>query len=275
MDFAQKTALISGGSSGIGLALAQALAARGARLILVARHEERLQQALASLPGGDQRRHCYLCVDVSDGQQVQAMAESILAESGAPDLLIHCAGVAHPGYVQELDLDIFHWMMAVNYFGTVYVTKAFLPAMIARRSGYIVTFGSLVSVVGVFGYTAYCGSKFAVRGFSDALRMELKPLGIHVSIVMPPDTDTPQLAYENQFKPPELKYLLPELGVLPPEKVAQAVLRGIERRQYVIIPDWGSRWIVKALRLVGDGQYPILDWLLQRAKRRARHSIGE
>ncbi|MDI6696379.1 MAG: SDR family oxidoreductase [Anaerolineales bacterium] len=268
----QKIVLLTGGSSGIGLALAKALAARNAVVVLAARDEQKLKRALESLPAVDNAAHRYYCVDVCDAAQVQAMAEWLVAHVGLPDILINAAGAAHPGYVQELDLSIFRWMMEVNYFGTVHVIKSLLPGMIQRGSGTIVNFGSLASEVGVFGYTAYSGSKFALRGFSDALRMELKPLGIRVSIVLPPDTDTPQLAYENQYKPPELKYLLPELGVISAEKVAQAVVRGIEREQYHILPDFGSRIIFWALRLTGNLQYPILDMLLARAQRQIRQS---
>ncbi len=268
----QKIVLLTGGSSGIGLALAKALAARNAVVVLAARDEQKLKRALESLPAVDNAAHRYYCVDVCDAAQVQAMAEWLVAHVGLPDILINAAGAAHPGYVQELNLSIFRWMMEVNYFGTVHVIKSLLPGMIQRGSGTIVNFGSLASEVGVFGYTAYSGSKFALRGFSDALRMELKPLGIRVSIVLPPDTDTPQLAYENQYKPPELKYLLPELGVISAEKVAQAVVRGIEREQYHILPDFGSRIIFWALRLTGNLQYPILDMLLARAQRQIRQS---
>lgn len=272
MKIEQKMALITGGSSGIGLALAKELAARGAMIVLAARDEQKLKQALGVLPAVNGAAHCYYCVDVCDANQVQAMADWMVAQVGLPDILVNAAGAAHPGYVQELDLSVFRWMMEVNYFGTVHVIKALLPGMIHRGSGAIVNFGSLASEVGVFGYTAYSGSKFAVRGFTDALRMELKPLGIHVSIVLPPDTDTPQLAYENRYKPQELKYLLPELGVISAEKVAQAVARGIEREQYHILPDFGSRLIFWALRLTGNLQYPVLDLLLRRAQRRKQQS---
>ena len=97
--------------------------------------------------------------------------------------------------------------MATNYFGTLHVIKAVTPGMIDRGSGHIVNICSLGGFLGVFGYSAYCASKYAVRGLSDVLRAELRPYGIHFSVVYPPDTDTPQLAYENPFKPPETRAL--------------------------------------------------------------------
>jgi 3-dehydrosphinganine reductase len=270
MDYTGKVVLITGGSSGIGLALARELAARSAFVCLAARHEDLLQAALASLPVKTQAGKLAFSVDVSHPDEVAELIEKVTRQAGVPDIVINSAGVAHPGYVQELDLDIYHWMMDVNYYGTVHVVKAVLPAMLKRGSGYIVNIGSGASRIAVFGYTAYSGSKFAVAGFTDVLRMELKPLGIQVSLVMPTDTDTPQLAYENKYKPAELKYLLPELGVVPAEKVAQNILKGMDRRQYEIFPDLGGRLLVRIYSLVGAGVYPLLDFLLNRSKSKIR-----
>jgi 3-dehydrosphinganine reductase len=208
MDFGGMTALVTGGSSGIGLATARLLSTRGAHVWLVARNEEKLAAALAQLESGrisPQQRFGYSVADVGDAEQAASAVAEAEQGVGLPDLVFNCAGVAHPGYFQELDLEVFRWMMQVNYFGTVYVTKAAVPGMIARGSGHIVNISSVAGFLGVFGYTAYGASKYAVRGFSEVLRAEMKPHGIRVSVVFPPDCDTPQLAYENQFKPIETK----------------------------------------------------------------------
>lgn len=267
MDIDHKVALITGGSSGIGLAVAAELAARQARVFIAGRDPERLQNALAGLPPSTTGPHAALQADVSDPDQARGLVKNVLAQAGRLDLLVNSAGVVHPGYVHELALERFRWMMDINYFGTVYTTKAALPCLMDQRSGHIVNVGSFVSRVSVIGYAAYAPSKFAVRGFSDALRMEMKPYGIGVSIVYPPDTDTPQLAYENQHKPPELKYLLPELGVIPAGQVARAVVRGIQRNRYEITADWGSRFLIYLDGLAGRRRYPVLDLLLARARR--------
>ncbi len=270
MDYANKVVLITGGSSGIGLALAKELAGRGAVVCLAARHEEALQAALAAIavtkPGGK----LAFPVDVRDAEATIGLVEQVTKAAGVPDILINSAGVAHPGYVQALELEIYRWMMEVNYFGTVHMVKAVLPGMLQRGSGYIVNIGSVAARIGVFGYTAYSGSKFAVAGFTDVLRMELKPLGIRVSLVLPNDTDTPQLAYENRYKPPELKYLLPANSVIPAEVTAHNILKGMDRNQYEICPDFGSRLFVRAAGMLGGGLHPILDWLLKRTKTRIR-----
>jgi 3-dehydrosphinganine reductase len=270
MEYAGKVVLITGGSSGIGMALASELAARSAFVCLAARRVDQLQSSLAALPVREQGGKLAFSVDVSRPEEVAELVEKVTLQAGVPDIVINSAGVAHPGYVQDLDLDIFHWMMDVNYYGTLHVVKAVLPAMLARGSGYIVNIGSVASRIGVFGYSAYSGSKFAVAGYTDVLRMELKPHGIHVSLVLPTDTDTPQLAYENRYKPLELKYLLPEMGVVPVEKAARNILKGMDRHKYEIYPDFGGRLLVRVYGLAGAGVYSILDLLLKRSKSKIR-----
>jgi len=273
-DFNGKTVVITGGSSGIGLALAKEFASRGAFVVLTARRAEQLEAALKTLPESAAGSAAFPC-DVGDPAQVAALFAEVRQARGEPDVLVNCAGMVHPGYLQDLDLQTFEQTMRVNYFGAVNTVKAVLPEMMQRRSGVIVNVGSMASMFGVIGYSAYSGSKFALRGFSEALRMEAKPYGIQVALALPPDTDTPQLAYENQYKPLELKYLLPELGVIPPEQVARAVIRGIEKRRFEIVPDFGSRFILAGYRLIGSFAYTILDWLLRRASRRIERERAE
>lgn len=268
MDFNGKTAVITGGSSGIGLALAKELVGRGCFVFLAARRAEALEQALAALGEIKPAMGAACITDVGDPAQVAALREDVLRRGRAPDILANCAGVVHPGLFQDLDPEAFEWMMRTNYFGAVNTVRAFLPGMLERRSGVIVNIASLAAVFGVVGYTAYSGSKFALRGFSEALRMEVRPHGVRVALVMPPDTDTPQLAYENRHKPLELKYLLPELGVISPEQVARAIIQGVQRGRFEIVPDFGSKVLVTGYRLAGSLSYTVLDWLLLRARKR-------
>ncbi len=234
-----KLALVTGGSSGIGLAAAKLLAGRGMDVCIWARRSDLLQSALADLESLRQSAHQRfgaLSVDVTEAGQVAAALVDV-EKIGIPDLVINSAGVARPGYVQELELDVFRQMMEVNYFGMLHTVKAVLPAMLERGSGYLVNIASLAGLVGVFGYTAYGASKFAVRGFSDALRAELKPHGIGVSICYPADTDTPQLAYENQYKPLETKAVSGGSGLMTAEALAKILLRDIARGRYMILPN--------------------------------------
>ncbi len=277
MDYKDKSVLITGGTSGIGLELARILAARGARLFIFARSQGNLVKTISDLQTVQAGEYHGIPTDVSDANQVAQSVKQVIEMAGVPDLLINCAGAAHPGYVQDLDLEIFRWMMDVNYFGAVFVTKAILPGMIKRKSGYIVNIASLAAVVGMYSYTAYGASKFALRGFSDALRMEMKPHGIQVSIVYPADTDTPALVYEDLYNPAELKQILqilPALDPIPPEQVARAIVSGIDRQKNVIIPDLGTSLFIKLINILGNGIYPVLDWLLARAQRQIQSQDG-
>ncbi|RMF45716.1 MAG: SDR family NAD(P)-dependent oxidoreductase [Anaerolineae bacterium] len=271
--FQGQTALITGGSSGIGLALARMLAAHGANVWLLARREDALANALqqvrevASSP--DVADACgYLRADVTNPQDVQQAVERMQAATGTPDLLINSAGVARPGYAHELPLEVYRTMMEVNYFGTLHVIQALLPHMLTRGSGHIVNISSLAGIIGVFGYAAYGASKFAVTGLTDVLRAELKPRGIRVSLVLPPDTDTPQLAAEEPYKPPETKALAATAGLLSPEQVAEATLRAVARGRYLILPGTESKFTYLLSWVSGPLQYALVDFLLASARRR-------
>lgn len=264
--YRDKIILITGGSSGIGKALALKLDEAGARLVLIARRKEPLE-ATRLLLGGP----CLtISADVSYFSQVEKALTEVKERWGVPDIVINSAGVAHPGYVQDLSLSVFREMMEINYFGTVNMIKAVLPFMLDRRSGWIVNICSVVGFIGVFGYTAYGASKFAVRGFSDALRAELKPLGIGVSIVFPPDTDTPQLAYENTLKPPETKALAGNAGLLSPLQVAEEILKSLPRGRYLILPGRETKILYLLHHLLGWAIYPVMDVLIRRAQRKMK-----
>ncbi len=234
-----KTVLITGGSSGIGLALGRLLAAQGAHIWLIARQRERLEAALEQVKASairPEQRFGAVSAELSDPEQAFSAVEQVEAQAGLPDVLINSAGAAHPGYVQDLPLETFRWMMEANYYSTVYLTKAVLPGMIARRSGHIINISSAAGFIGVFGYTAYGASKFAVTGFSEVLRAETKRFGIRVSVVFPPDTETPQLDYENQYKPAETKAISGTAKAMKPEQVAGVILRQAAKGRFLIFP---------------------------------------
>lgn len=267
-DFNGKLALVTGGSRGIGLAVSKELAARGASVWIAARNLERLAVARREIEEARRSRgqtFGTLAMDVADAEKVASVLGAFMAETGVPDLMVNCAGVAHPGRFEELDLEIFRWMMDVNYFGTVHVTKAIVPGMIARGSGHIVNVSSIAGFLGVYGYSAYGASKFAVAGFSDVLRAEMKPLGIDVSVVFPPDTDTEQLAYESQYKPAVTKALSNTTKVLSPKRVARAIVNGIARGRFLIHPSYGGLIYFRGQSLLGGLVYPLMDLLVSRA----------
>ena len=230
--------LITGGSSGIGLALAQQAAAAGARVSLVARDSAKLAAAAVSVrTHAPQTPEVVTAVaDVSVAAQVTSAIRSAEAVHGPVDVLIASAGIAIPGYFTQLTADVFERTMTVNYFGTLYAIQAVVPAMVARRGGHIVILSSGAGLVGLFGYTAYAPSKFALRGLAESLRAELKPVGVGVTIVYPPDTDTPQLTEENRTKPAETRALTSAAGLWTADAVARVTLAGVARGRFSITP---------------------------------------
>ena len=239
--FRDQHVIITGGSSGIGRATAHLLARRGAHLSIIARRQtllEETQEELEVLREERDQRIQVCAADLADWQETERAIQTLTADGGyPPDILINCAGIVHPGRFAELPLECFRQTMDVDFFGTLHPVKAVVPMMMERRQGHIVTVSSVAGFVGLFGYTSYSPAKFAVRGFSDALRDEMRPYGISVSVLFPPDTDTPQLEHDRRHQPYETRCISGNnVKVRSAENVAEAMLRGIERRQSYIVP---------------------------------------
>jgi 3-dehydrosphinganine reductase len=267
-----KLALITGGSSGIGFALAKALVLQGSDVFLLARRRKHLKDAKKELTRyfvREDQQVYLISADVTDYDSLSRILTRWTDRYGSPDLVINSAGVTYPGYFKELDIDIFHWLMDVNYFGTLHVSKCLLPDMIAHRSGTIVNISSQAGFVSIYGYSGYSASKFAVRALSEAMRAELKQYGIHVAIVYPPDTQTPQLEFEEPLKPLETKAIASQSGVLTADQVAESTLKGIEQGKFVILPGFEGKLFYRLVNLLGNLQYPILDWMVKRAQKKA------
>jgi 3-dehydrosphinganine reductase len=260
-------AVITGGSSGIGLATAAALAARGASVSLVARDESRLRKASVSLKsrGASVRT---AVADVSSQAEVEEAFAALTASAGPCDVLVTCAGQARPGEFLELDDEVFRRMVEVDYFGTLHAVRAVAPSMVRRRSGSIVAISSAAAVLGIYGYTAYAPAKFAVRGLMEALRDELNPAGVHVACVYPPDVDTPQLAEENRWKPAETAAISGTIRPMAAEAVASAIVRAVERERYAVYPDRS----VALLAALGPLAAPFLRRMVDRRVRHARRA---
>jgi len=255
MDFSGKYVLISGGSSGIGLSAAKQMAGKGAHLTLLARRKHLLEEAALQIKEHIVHQNQLIEIISSDVSNYENLRKSLTKVDHPVDILINSAGVAYPGKFTELEPDIFKNVMEINYLGTVNLTKLVVPGMIAQRSGYIVNLSSYAALLGIYGYTAYAPSKFAVRGFSHCLRAELKPFGIDVSIVYPPDTDTPQLAFERSRIPDITRKINEGGGILSPDKVADVIIKGIENKKFVIIPGFEGKVIYRFSRLIDAVMY--------------------
>lgn len=243
-DWSGKHAIVTGGSSGIGLATAELLASRGADVTVVARDTERLEaarEAVAAARRSESQRIDAVAGDVSSLPGAALIAETALADDRPCDLLVNCAGIIIPGYFEAMPVEDFERCMD-SWRGCVWMSKAIAPGMMAQGSGHIVNISSVAGFMGIFGYTAYSSAKYAVMGFSEALRSELRPHGVGVSVVCPPDTDTPGLAFEKSLRPLETDRVAGSIAAVAPSIVARALVDGVERGRYLIVPGMLSKF---------------------------------
>lgn len=269
MDFYQgKLALVTGGSSGIGLAVVSELVKRGCHVAILARRKQILDEAileLTKLQVTTDQKIISIQADVIKKTEIEQILAEFVELHGIPDIVVNSAGVAHPGTFTSLKREIFDWMMDVNYFGMVNVLKCLVPCMKNKRSGSIINISSIAGFIGVYGYTAYGASKYAVAGFSDALRVELKPYGIQVSVVFPPDTDTPQLDYESKYKPFITQQIAGSTSLMSSKAVAVEIVKQVARKKYLIFPGSEGKLLYLGRNLLGGALYPVMDWMVKNA----------
>lgn len=246
--FGKKHALVTGGSLGIGYATARQLLDLGAEVTICARREKPLEEAAEKLrrTGGTVRT---LALDVADEAAVDERLGAHL-DAHPAEIVVNNAGVTMPGRFLELDRKHYRELMDINYFGAVNVSRVALPRMVKRGAGHVANVGSLLSVFGIYGYSAYCASKFALYGFSEALRAEMWPHGVKVSILLPPDTDTPQHAFELPLLPKETRAIAGTVKMLTADEVATALLEGMAKNDFEIVPGLDGRVTVAAQRLM-------------------------
>lgn len=183
-NFRNKNIWITGATSGIGLELAKQLSAQGANLILSSRNEKKLNDVRDSLPGGS-NRHQIVALDLAQAEAVFEKACEFISISMPVDILINNGGVSQRSFALETDLSVYSNLMAINYLGAVALTKAVLPGMVEKGSGQIVAVSSVAGKMGTKLRSAYSGSKYAVIGFMDCLRAEVKQHGIECLTVCP------------------------------------------------------------------------------------------
>ena len=268
-QLAGRVAVVTGAASGIGRALAIALAREQMTLALVDRDEPGLREtvALVTNAGGMASAHV---LDVADETAVNAFAQDVLRAHGHVELLVNNAGVSIFGSVQELASDEIAWLMNVNFWGVVYGTKAFLPALLAQPEACIVNVSSVFGLWAPPGQAAYAASKFAVRGFTESLRAELEGTGVHVLTVHPGGIKTAIARNARVARAADpvtaatlTKTFEERLLTTPPETMAAAIVAGIKRgRERVLagrdanridvlirlFPTRAARWFTRRVR---------------------------
>jgi short-subunit dehydrogenase len=240
MNVKEGVAVITGAGSGIGRAVAMSLARRGCHLALADVQRAGLEETVSQARSHGVRVTAHV-LDVADRDAVKTFPEAVLAEHGKVDLLINNAGVAIGGTFEQVSETDFDWLMEINFHGVVRMTRAFLPLLRLRPAARIVNLSSVYGLVSPAGQSAYSASKFAVRGFSNALRHELEgsPVGVTVvhpggvataiakSARAPAGADPTEIARQRELSNKMLR--------MPPERAGEIIVRGIERDQARVI----------------------------------------
>lgn len=235
--FYGKRAVVTGASSGIGREIARQLAQSGAQVVAVARRAERLQELVESAkdaPG------CIVAcpADVTDAQAQDRILQAASHELGGLDILVNNAGIAALGLFEKTEPAVLRQVMELNFFSLVELSYKALPLLKVGDSPILVNVSSVLGYRGITYRSYYCASKFAVQGFSEAIRAELRKYGIDVLVASPGRTKTELFdsPLEKGVEPP-----WPEPDPMPPEKVAAAILRATRKGKPEVIPHlWGK-----------------------------------
>src|ERR1700732_1991863 len=251
---ANGVAVVTGAGSGIGRGLARQLAAAGSALALADIDGVGLEQTAASLSERGVQLTTHV-VDVSDESAMRAFAQDVAARHGRVTLLINNAGVALHGRFEEISLDDLRWLMGINFWGVVHGVKYFLPMLKKQTRAHIVNISSVFGIVAPAGQSAYSASKFAVRGFTEAVRHELLGTSVFVSCVHPGGIHTPIAkrarlgARASESKREAAIAFFEQVTPTSPEAAAARILKGVERREPRILIGKDARKIDIVQRL--------------------------
>ncbi len=249
-----KVVVITGAGSGIGRATALAFAGEGSDLVIADQYEERLDEVAGEI-GRLSARCLTRRVDVSKRTEVEEFAKFVIAQRERVDVLFNNAGVAIGGNFIDTSIEDFEWIFSINLWGVLYGIKAFLPHMIARRSGHIVNTSSLAGLSAPPGLSAYASTKFAVVGLGESLRAELKRHNIGVTTICPGIINTRVVADGRMHLKPENRANTESMVNFyrkygwPPERVAKAVLKAVRKNRSVVPvgPEAWIQWFSKRL----------------------------
>ena len=241
-----RTAVVTGAASGIGRAIAERLAAAGCHMALCDRNEAGLAEAAESVQSRGRRASRHV-VDVSQRKSMEGLVADVLSFHGGAHILVNNAGVAVISTFENQSLEDFEWLMGVNFWGTVYGCKLFLPALLAADEAHIVNISSVFGILGVPMQTAYCASKFAVRGLSESLRAELSSTRIGVTSVHPGGVAT-NIVRDARYSARAGVSMKGDLvnrfaKQTPPEEVADRVVQAIRKNRPRVLVAQGARVI--------------------------------
>lgn len=267
MRLQSRTAVITGAASGIGRALAVSLARRGCHLALADLDEAGMASTAQLADAGQVRISCHR-LDVADAGAVAAFPALARAAHSSVDLLFNNAGVALGGTFETLNDADFEWLFGINFRGVVRMTRAFLPLLKASDEARLVNLSSVFGLIAPPGQTAYAASKFAVRGFSEALRHELKGTRVGVTVVHPGGVATAiaENARRPAGTPPEeleqQRAAAQRALRMPPEIAGEIIVRGVERRKARVLVGLDAQLIALIERLAPVAHGKLFDLLM-------------
>jgi NAD(P)-dependent dehydrogenase (short-subunit alcohol dehydrogenase family) len=263
-----RTAVVTGAAGGIGRAIAISLARRGCHLALADIDDETLRRTAAEIRDKHAQDNIRISphhLDVSDRAAVSALPTQVTAEHGGVDVVVNNAGVALGGTFLEVAETDFDWLFDTNFWSVVQMTRAFLPLLQKSEEARLVNISSLFGLIAPPGQTAYCASKFAVRGFSEALRHELAGTRIGVTVVHPGGVATSiaknarlpsRLSEEERAKRREF---FDSFLTMPPEIAGEIIVRGVENRKPRVLVGRDAKYAALVERLM-----PVTYWNLLR-----------
>ena len=270
-NLANKTLVITGASSGIGRALAIAGARHGAYLALCDVDVLGLAATKAEVERLGARVFTAQ-VNVSDARAMRAFAADVESHLGGADVVINNAGVSLSDLVGAMKIEDFEWLFSINFWGVVHGCEAFLPQLRQRPSAQIVNISSVFGLIGIPGQSAYCASKFAVRGYSESLRAELMGSKIGVTVVHPGGVKTNIVRNGRHYtdangarvEPAQLAHDFENLVMVTPERAAAIILKAIRRRQRRVLIGVEAYFFDALQRLLPASAGQILGGLLTR-----------
>jgi short-subunit dehydrogenase len=273
--FAGGTAVVTGAASGIGAALAAGLAERGSHLVLLDRDAEGLARVAEDIGRTCPVRIATYVADLADADATRRIGATLAAAHRDTTLLVNNAGVALGGTFDQVSAEQFDAVLAVNLHAVVTLTRALLPVLTTHPGAHLVALSSVFGLVAPPGQTAYCTSKFAVRGFTESLRGELAPAGVGVTCVHPGGVRTgiARNAMVGEGVPPDVAARMAEFDkvlTLPPADAAAAILRAVERRRPRVLVGRDALVIDTLARLLPVTHRRLLSAAARLAARRAR-----
>lgn len=274
--FSGKTVVITGAASGIGRALAVNMASRGASLALADNNEAGLAETAEAVTPACANLRTY-SLDVSDREAVYRFADRVAQDFGHVDLVVNNAGVALSETVENMTYEDFEWVMNINFWGVVYGTKAFLPYLKQAPEGCVVNVSSVFGLIGVPTQAAYNASKFAVRGFTEALRTELAGTAVHAICVHPGGIRT-NIARNSRFHTGLDGSMdrnravadFDRIARTSPEQAAETIVQAIRRNRERVLIGTDARVIDWVQRLLPDNYTRLLNSALNMQARRSR-----